>query len=73
MREGGPPPAARLLSLVGVGFAFPIAILIGAGAGWFLDGWLGTGPWLAAVGLICGVAAGFRNLLRAVSASVEEE
>jgi F0F1-type ATP synthase assembly protein I len=34
------------------------AILTWAGIGWLLDSWLGTGPWLLAVGAFVGNAAG---------------
>ncbi len=43
-----------------------VATVVGFGLGWFLDRQLGTGPWLAILFLMLGVAAGFRNLLRAV-------
>lgn len=43
-----------------------VATVVGFGLGWFLDRQLGTGPWLAMLFLMLGVAAGFRNLLRAV-------
>lgn len=43
-----------------------VATVVGFGLGWFLDRQLGTGPWLAILLLMLGVAAGFRNLLRAV-------
>jgi ATP synthase protein I len=43
-----------------------VATVVGFGLGWFLDRQFGTGPWLAILFLMLGVAAGFRNLLRAV-------
>ncbi len=43
-----------------------VATVVGFGLGWFLDRQLGTEPWLAILFLMLGVAAGFRNLLRAV-------
>ena len=42
--------------------------IVGGGLGWLLDGWLNTGPWLALLGLLLGLAAGFMNLMRAVNA-----
>jgi len=48
------------LSTVGMSMAFSIAI--GALAGYYLDKWLGTKPWLFFVFLGFGIAAAFRNL-----------
>ncbi|HEX6211290.1 MAG TPA: AtpZ/AtpI family protein [Methylomirabilota bacterium] len=47
------------------GFAFVLAVLMGAGAGYLLDGWLGTSPWLFLLGFFLGLAAGIRNVFRA--------
>ncbi|GFM31937.1 hypothetical protein DSM101010T_03020 [Desulfovibrio subterraneus] len=33
---------------------------VGAGAGYFLDDWLGTKPWLFIICLLLGIVAGFR-------------
>ena len=43
------------------------AVLSGLIAGWLLDRWLGTKPWLLVVGLVLGSAAGFYELVRASS------
>lgn len=45
-----------------VGLTFVVAIVMGLGAGWWLDRKLGTAPWLLLSGLLLGVAAGFKNL-----------
>ncbi len=53
--------------LLNVGLVFPAAIAVGYVLGYFLDRWLGTGPWMA-VGLsIAGTVAAFINLFRVVS------
>jgi ATP synthase protein I len=39
---------------------------VGGGVGWFLDRQFGTAPWGSLLFLLLGLAAGFRNLLRAV-------
>lgn len=56
----------KLLRLVGVlstvGIAMVAATVIGLYIGRKLDEWLGTSPWLTAVFLLIGIAAGFRNL-----------
>ena len=49
-----------------VGLTLVVATVIGLGAGYFLDRWLGTKPWITLVGLGFGIAAGFLNLFRAV-------
>ncbi len=53
-----------------LGQAFKIAIELVAGVavggmiGWFLDGWLGTRPWLLVLFLMLGFAAGMMNTIR---------
>lgn len=49
-----------VLSTVGLVLVF--ATVIGLFIGIKLDKWLGTSPWLAAVFLLLGIFAGFRNL-----------
>lgn len=50
------------LSTVGMSFVF--AIVLGFGAGFWLDGVLGTKPWLAFIGFFFGLAAGVLNVYR---------
>ena len=54
----------RLVEASSIGWMFPIAIGIGAGAGWWLDKLFGTRPWLTVVLGAFGVAAAFINLFR---------
>jgi len=55
------------------GMAYAAAISLFAGvvsgliAGWLLDRWLGTGPWLLVVGIVLGAAAGFYEFIRITS------
>ena len=47
-----------------LGLSFVMAIVIGFGGGYLLDGWLGTKPWLAFLGFFVGLAAGVLNVVR---------
>ena len=47
-----------------IGMSFVFALVIGFGAGYWLDGVLGTKPWLAFVGFFLGLAAGVLNVYR---------
>lgn len=67
-------PAARAtkrmyngLSASAAGLELGIAVGLGSLFGSWLDGQLGTEPWMLLVFLIVGVIAGFRGLLRAVA------
>lgn len=68
-----PPPAkrsgladtARMIGAVStVGISFVLAMLIGFGCGYYLDKWLGTGPWLLLLFTLFGLAAGITNVYR---------
>jgi ATP synthase protein I len=43
------------------------AVFVGGLIGWALDSWLGTSPFLLLVMFFLGVAAGFRNVIRAAA------
>jgi F0F1-type ATP synthase assembly protein I len=67
-------PAARRsrrmyegLSASSAGLELGLSVAIGALFGGWLDGKLGTAPWLQIVFLILGAIAGFRGVLRAVA------
>jgi len=47
-----------------LGLSFVMAIVIGFGGGYLVDGWLGTKPWLAFLGFFVGLAAGVLNVFR---------
>ena len=40
------------------------AVISFCGAGWLLDRWLGTKPWLLVTGIVLGAAAGFYQFIR---------
>jgi ATP synthase protein I len=55
-----------------LGFEMAIAVIIGLAIGYYLDEWLGTGPWLTIVWLGLGFAAGVRSLYRAAVRSGQD-
>jgi len=48
--------------LSSMGISMVAATFIGLAMGYYLDKWLGTGPWLTMIFLGFGIAAGFRNI-----------
>ena len=61
-------PRSENLRLIGqlstVGLSFVLALVLGFGGGYLLDGWLGTRPWLSLLGFVAGLAAGVINVYR---------
>jgi ATP synthase protein I len=55
--------------LSSVGFAFVLAVVLGAGFGLLLDRWLGTSPWLFVTFFFLGMAAGTLNVFRMAKSS----
>ncbi|MEZ5419399.1 MAG: AtpZ/AtpI family protein [Vicinamibacterales bacterium] len=59
---------ARTLRMIGqlstIGLAFVFALMLGFGAGYWLDERLGTRPWLSLLGFALGLAAGILNVVR---------
>lgn len=55
-------------ALSAVGFAFVLAVVMGAALGYALDRWLGTSPWLFLLGFFVGLLAGVRSVFKTVSA-----
>lgn len=47
-----------------LGLSFVLAIVMGFGGGYLLDGWLGTGPWFTFLGFLVGIAAAIVNVYR---------
>jgi ATP synthase protein I len=70
------PRGGRLLTaaarLASVGIELALSIVIGLLGGRWLDGKLGTGPWLMILGLILGSTAGFRSLIRTARKATRE-
>ena len=53
-----------LAKLASVGIELSISTVVGMLGGRWLDGQLGTEPWLMLLGLVLGVVAGMRSLIR---------
>ena len=62
------PPSPTTWQLIGqlstIGMSFVFALVLGFGGGYWLDGVLGTRPWLSFVGFFVGLAAGVLNVYR---------
>jgi ATP synthase protein I len=60
-------------ALSAVGIAFVLAVIMGFGAGYFLDKWVGTSPLFTIVFFFFGVAAGIINVVRTANAVERQE
>ncbi len=69
MGSGGEPRFRSVGELASIGMAMVLATVLGLGAGYYADRWLGTSPWLTMIGLGLGIAAGFVTLFRSVRAA----
>lgn len=59
----GSPKETRMLAMASsMGMSLVVATFMGLGLGYWLDKKLGTAPWLLLVGLLIGIAAGFKNI-----------
>jgi len=50
-----------------VGFVLAFSVMLGAGAGYLLDQWLHTEPYLMVVGLLLGAAGGLVRVVQIAS------
>lgn len=64
---GGKESAGREFSASRLGFEFSAAIVAGAGLGWVIDRFLGTGPLATLVLLLLGFIAGLMNVWRGLN------
>jgi ATP synthase protein I len=55
-----------------LGLELAIAVILGLAIGYYLDKWLGTGPWMTVIWMAIGFAAGVRSLYRAALRSGKE-
>ncbi|HHL40193.1 MAG TPA: AtpZ/AtpI family protein [Deltaproteobacteria bacterium] len=51
-----------LAAVAALGVTLVASTFTGLAIGYYLDGLLGTGPWLTIILLLAGIAAGFRNV-----------
>ena len=58
-------PQSGLSQEIRVAAEMVAALLLGGVAGWWLDSWLGTRPWLLIAFLFLGIASGTLNAFRA--------
>ena len=65
--------ASTWLNVSIVGIQFPVAIALGFFFGRWLDGSLGTTPWLTIVFSLFGIIAGFVNLFRITAQASQSE
>ena len=76
MPEKPEPKFKKVFNLVSrystVGLELGFSIAIGVLAGYYLDRWLGTSPWLTIFLMLCGVVAGFKRIYMALK-SLERE
>jgi F0F1-type ATP synthase assembly protein I len=61
-----PRPWRRYLRFSSLGIELGLAVVLGLMGGQWLDKQFGTAPWLLLAGLLIGLAAGFRGMLRAL-------
>lgn len=68
-----PPTSPSTWQLIGqlstIGMSFVLALVLGFGAGYWLDGALNTKPWLSFIGFFVGLAAGILNVYRVMKLS----
>ena len=68
-KPAGPPRSPYALFGLGFEIAAPVVLLMYAG--YRLDLWLGSEPWLTLLGALLGVVIGFANLFRRVRQQAE--
>ncbi len=62
--ERGAAAAGPMTAALRISMEMVAALIVGGAIGWFLDRFLGTGPWLLLVFLVLGFAAGMLNAVR---------
>ncbi len=62
-------PQSSYFRYAGAGIQFAGTFLVLGAIGWWLDGKLGTDPWLLLAGIFLGATGGFISLVKKVSPS----
>jgi len=57
---------------LGMGTMLAAALLLGVGAGYWLDRWLGTSPWLLLAGALLGIFSGLFQLFKTVAGGTKQ-
>ncbi len=60
-------------ALSAVGLSFVLAVVMGAGAGYVVDRWLGSSPWGFLLFFFLGVDAGVLNVIRVSTAYLRDD
>lgn len=71
MRDKGSAPSAS--DFAGIGLQFAASVLLFGYAGQWLDGRLGTGPWLLIIGVFLGAGGAFYSMYRKLMAAQDGE
>lgn len=68
MTRAGESPGAqdwrRAGALASIGTTLVACTVVGLSAGYWLDRWLGTGPWLLLLFLVLGIVSGFVSMIQ---------
>lgn len=57
----------------GLGIDLVVSTFVGGAIGYFLDKWLGTGPWLLIVFIILGAISGFLTIYKTLERMEEKK
>lgn len=68
---GAPSSWRQVGSLLGLGLTLGVATAIGVALGVLVDRWLASSPWGLILGMLLGVVAGFRQVLRDIRRATE--
>jgi ATP synthase protein I len=72
MAQTSPSTWQLIGQLSSIGMSFVFALVIGFGVGYWLDGVLGTKPWLSFIGFFVGLAAGVLNVYRVMQLATKK-
>lgn len=67
------PDFRRLAELSSIALILPSSIAVGLFAGYLLDRWLGTAPWLLLIFTVLGIVSGLLSLFRALKKEMKDD